>query len=373
MIDLLILIILCSMFAYVIQNRTARYHTAQEGIRRDRQSRVLYFCIFISFIMFAGLRSSYNDTVTYIQGFRILESSGIKISILLEPYGGFELYQQILKKYVSDDPQVFIFVSALVTNLLYLRFYTRHTKRYSGMIFLYSIGIYLEGMAAIKQTIAVGIGFYAIEAYLDKKYLKAIFLLLIAATFHPYIICLICIPFLRKHVWDRKTIFVIIICIVAFMNMDKVFELLNYIGKDYSGEIFDDYTINPIRVLVESVPVIISYIYRKEINASNRKLLILGINMRIVSFVFISMGLFANPIYFGRMSSYFTALSVIAIPEMLDIAWKKNRNGKIYLMGYYVFFFIYFLMDMTKIGSISIFYDRFNHVPFHSLFAGKGN
>lgn len=93
-----------------------------------------------------------------------------------------------------------------------------------------------------------------------------------------------------------------------------------------------------------------------------------AMNMRLVSFAFITMGLFVNPIYFGRMSSYFTGLSTIAIPEMLDLIWRKNRNGKIFIIGYYMFFFTYFVMDMTKIWSISIFYDQFNHVPISSLF-----
>ena len=94
--------------------------------------------------------------------------------------------------------------------------------------------------------------------------------------------------------------------------------------------------------------------------------------MRIISFVFIAMGLFVNPIYFGRMSSYFASLSAIAIPEMLNLVWKENRNGRVYIIGYYIFFFIYFVMDMTKIGSISLFYDQFNHAPISSLFTRKG-
>ena len=94
--------------------------------------------------------------------------------------------------------------------------------------------------------------------------------------------------------------------------------------------------------------------------------------MRIISLVFIAMGLFVNPIYYGRMSLYFTGLSAIAIPEMLNLIWKENRNGRVYILGYYIFFFIYFVMDMTKIGSISIFYDQFNHVAFSSLFTQRG-
>lgn len=372
MIDLLGLILLSTLFAYVVQSRTCMYNSAWAGMKKDLQSKVIYWGLLIAFIVFAGLRRSYNDTITYIQGFDLIDLGNIRLSTILEPYGGFKLYQQLIKNYISNNSQVFLFISAIVTTLLYFIFYTRHTNRYSGMIFLYSIGSYLESMAAIKQTIAIGISLYAIDAYLNKKYVKAILLLLVAMTFHPYIICLVCIPFLKRKIWDGKTILVIILCVIAFMNMDKVFAMFDVIGQDYSGEVFNDYTINPIRILVESVPVAISWVYRHKLNEKENKLLILGMNMRIISFVFIAMGLFVNPIYFGRMSSYFASLSAIAIPEMLNLVWKENRNGRVYIMGYYIFFFIYFVMDMTKIGSISLFYDQFNHAPISSLFTRKG-
>lgn len=368
MIDLLVLIMVCLLFAYVVQNRTRFYPSARLGIKDDMQSRVVYWGIIIAFILFAGLRTTYNDTSTYIQGFEFINVDEISLSMLLEPYGGFDLYQKIIKRYISENPQVFIFISAIITNVLFLVFYTRHTDRFCEMLLMYSIGIYIFSMAGLKQAIAIAISLYAIENYLKKNYIRAILFLFLAMTFHPYIICLVCIPFLKNKVWDGRTVFVIIVCVIAFMNLDVVFELLSAIGKDYSDETFNDYTINPIRVLVEAVPVVISLIYRKEINESTNRMFILGVNMMIISFVFISMGLFMNPIYFGRMSTYFTALSAIVIPEMLYTAWKYDRNRKAYTAAYYLFFFVYFLMDMTKIGTISVFLDRFNHVPISSLF-----
>lgn len=372
LIDLLVLIMLCTMFAYVVQSRTCCYTSTREGIKKDLQSRIVFWGILVAFILFAGLRSKYNDTSTYIIGFKMIDATNLDFSILLKEYGGFDLYQKIIKIYISTDPQVFIFITAIMTNILYLVFFTRHTSKFGEMIYLYAIGNYTFCMAGLKQAIAVGISLYAIENYLNGKYVRAIFLLFLAMTFHPYIVCLICVPFLKDKIWDGKTIIVIAVCILAFMNMEKVFELFSLIGKDYSNTDLDSYTINPLRALINAVPVGLSFFYRKKINKSADRILILGLNMRIISFVFIAMGLFVNPIYFGRMATYFTALSTVAIPKMLSIAWKKSRNKRVYTLGYYLFFFIYFLMDMTKIGSISIFTDQFNHVPLSSIFSGKG-
>lgn len=368
MIDLLGLIILCVIFAYIVQSRTCCYSSVREGVTVDIQSRVVCVCVLIAFILFAGLRSKYNDTSNYMQAFELIDTTDLNVSILLEPYGGFDMYQKLIKKYISENPQFLIFITAIITNVLYFRFYIRHTNKFCEMIFLYAIGNYVFSMAGLKQAVAVAISLYAIENYMDGKYIKMIILLFIAMTFHPYIICLICVPFLKKNIWDRKTIVVIVLCFFAFINLDKVFEIFSLIGKDYSNGVFNDYTINPIRVIIESIPIILSFYYRKRLNQSTNRMLILGINMKIISFIFIVMGLFANPIYFGRMSTYFTALSTIAIPEMLAIIWRESRNKKVYILGYYLFFFVYFLMDMTKIGTISIFTDQFYHVSFSELF-----
>ena len=368
MIDLLILILACVSMGYVVQSRTAQYNSARIGISHDLLSKLLYFAILLSFTLFAGLRSKYNDTGTYIYGYRLVNAEDLNLKVLTEAYGGFELYQRLIKRFISAKPQVFIFITAVFTTFMYLSFYSRHTRAFGGMIFFFAIGAFISSMAALKQSIAIAIGLYAINNYLNKKYVRSLLLLLLAMTFHPYIICLICVPMLKGRVWDGRTVLLIAICAAAFMNLDKMLEAIKVIGKDYSNEAFNDYTINPVRVLVEAIPIVLSIIYRKQINETKSTFLVLGINMRIISFAFVAMGLFANPIYFGRMSSYFSCLSAIAIPEMLTVCWGKKRIGKALILGYYVFFFLYFLMDMTKIGSISIFKDQFEHVKLSSLF-----
>lgn len=368
MIDLIVLIFACTLLAYFVETHAAEGRSIRAGISHSYVLRLLYFVIITAFALYAGLRSSYNDTTAYTHGFRILDAENLSLSEIFDSYGGFQVYQKLLKRHVSNDPQVFLFVTAWLTTLLYLPFIARHTRKFSASVFLFGIGIFISSMAGMKQTIAVGISLYAISSYFDKRYFRAIFLLWLASTFHPYIWCLLCVPLLTQKIWDGKTLLVILGCVVAFMNLDAVFSLLGMLGKDYSNNTFDDYTINPMRVVIELIPVVISLIYRETINARKRRYMILGINMRIISTVFVAMGLFMNPIYFGRMSSYFSAMSVIAIPEMLDTIWGKRSAGAVLTLGYYALFFVYFVLDMTKLGSIAITYDQFRHVSLLSIF-----
>lgn len=368
MLDYLALIGVCTVLAYVIQTRMTRYGSTILCIREDMQSKVVYFCIIISLIMFAGLRTSYNDTSTYMFGFQILSPESVSYGDIFSPYGGFDVYQKLIKQYIGDDPQIFIFVSSIVTTLLYVPFIARHTRRFGESVFLFLIGSYLFSMAGIKQSIAIGIALYAISSYIRKKYIRALFLLLLAMTFHPYIICLVCIVALMKQVWSVKCVLLIILFAVLFLNLDSLFGLLSAIGKDYSMEDMSNYTINPMRVVVQAAPIILSILSRHKLNQSKDPYVILGINMQVIGFAFIALGLFFNPIYLGRMSTYFDALSCIAIPQLLNLTFENYSRKKLWITAYYGFWGLYFLLDMTKLGSISILYDQFRHTSITELF-----
>lgn len=368
MIDLIVLIFACTFLAHLVESYAADGPSVRAGISHNYGLRFLYFVIITAFALYAGLRSRYNDTLTYMTSYRMLDASKLDLAGIFDSYGGFFLYERLLKRYIGTSPQAFIFITAWLTMLLYLPFIARHTENFTASVFLFGICLFNSCMAGMKQMIAVGISFYAINSYLDKKYLRAIFLLWLASTFHPYIWCLLCVPLLTKKVWDGKTLLVILFCIVAFMNLDAMLSLLGILGKDYSESNFDSHTINPMRVVVELIPVVLSLVYREKINEENSRYMTLGINMRIISTVFLAMGLFMNPIYFGRMSSYFSAMSVIAIPQMLNTIWGKRSDGALLQLAYYSLFFVYFLMDMTKLGSISITHDQFRHVSIFDVF-----
>lgn len=368
MIDLIVLIFACTLLAFFVEKHASEGRSIRASISNSYVLRILYFVIITAFALYAGLRCRYNDTMTYMTSYEMLDASKLDLAGIFDSYGGFFLYERLLKRYISTSPQAFIFITAWLTMLLYLPFIVRHTKNFTASVFLFGISLFTSCMAGMKQMIAVGISFYAISSYFDKKYLRAIILLWLASTFHPYIWCLLCLPLLTRKVWDGKTLLVILCCIVAFMNLDTMFSLLGILGKDYSSDNFDSHTINPMRVVVEMIPVVVSLVYREKINEEKSRYMILGINMRIISTVFLTMGLFMNPIYFGRMSTYFSAMSVIAIPQMLNTIWGKRSDGALMKLAYYSLFFVYFILDMTKLGSIDITYDQFHHVSIFDVF-----
>ena len=358
----------CLVLAYIIQSCTYNGETVRQTFRRDIFTRFLYYVLLAVMILFAGLRTTYNDTATYMQGFEMLETEKITFSMLFEPYGGFTVLQQYIKQHLGDDPQKLILVTSAIINILFMAFITRHSKNFTLSVFLYLIGNYMFSLGGIKQAIAMAISLIAIECMMKRKYIWAALFLLLAVTFHPYIICIAVLPFLRKKTWNLQTFLVILIVIILVANIDNLLDIIARYGKEYSMDELTNNTINPLRVAIEAIPIVIIMVFRNSYNLQEDEWLNLGLNMMTISFLFIAIGLFYNPIYFGRIGSYFGVISMVITPIMLDIAGGSARGGKLFKLAYYLLFTLYFLLDLTKLGTIGLSTDLFNHISFFSLF-----
>lgn len=363
MIDLFVMIVICFFLANQIEIKCRSYENVQEGIKRNKIVCILYIILILMVALFSGFRTTYNDTETYMQMYKVLDIKQVNLFSIFEPYGGFLIFQTILKKFVSENPQTLILISSLIVNITFFHFYAKYSKYFGVTIFSYLIlGTYIFSMAGIKQIMAMSISLFAIDNLLKKKYLKFFIWLLVAATFHPYIICLAVIPFFREGIWNKKIVITILIVIFLAANLEVLLNFAGMIGKDYTIEEMTDYTVNPIRVLIEIIPVIFSLLYRAKINKQKNELLNLSINMMIINAFMISLGLFFNPIYFARIGTYFSVLNAITIPTMLTLIYRKNEHYRMNIFVYYVFYCVYFILDLTKLGRISITYDLFNHI-----------
>lgn len=363
MINLFVLIILCFLLAVQIESLSKDYNTVWEASKSNFVIKILYIVLLLAMILFSGLRTSYNDTSTYIYGYTLIEPSNINLLTLTEPYGGFYFFEGILKKYISSEPQALIMASSIIVNLLYVWFFTKHSKCFGLTILSYFIlGPYVFSMAGIKQILAMSISLIAIDNMLKKKYGRFVLWMFLAMTFHPYIICLLILPWLTDGIWNKKTLVIILVMVLCVSNLDLIIRLASYIGKDYTIDSMTRSTINPARVIIEMVPVLLAFVGRNKIRRCNDKFLNLGINMVILTGVMIFAGLFMSPIYCGRIATYFSLIVAIIVPWMLNIIYQNHEHRRQNIMIYYAFFIAYFVLDLTKLGRISIFTDLFKHI-----------
>ena len=363
MINLFVLIIFCFIIANQIEVLSRGASSVWEAAKKNLIIKLLFIVLVLIMILFSGLRTSYNDTSAYFHGYTMIDASNLKLLTLTEPYGGFYLFEGMLKKYISAEPQTLIMASSIIVNVLYVWFFAKHSKCFGLTVLSYFIlGPYVFSMAGIKQILAMSISLLAIDNMLRKRYRRFVLWMLLAMTFHPYIICLIILPLLTDGIWNMKTVVIILVMVFCVSNLDFIIRLASYIGKDYSLDEMTGSTINPIRVIVEMIPVFFAFVSRNKIRRVNDNFLNLGINMMVLNGFMIFAGLFMSPIYCGRIATYFSSFVAITIPWMLDVIYKKNENRRANIMIYYAFFIVYFILDMTKLGRISIFTDLFRHI-----------
>ncbi len=370
MLKLLSLIVLCTLVSAIIDIANTRRNDVRLTIKQDVVSKIIYYAILISLILFSGMRTTYNDTTAYTHAFTMTDVSNISLSTLFEGYGGFTLLQQLIYKYISVDPQMLLLLVSVILNVLFLSFIRTHCEFFSESLFLYFIGTYVFTMAGMKQAIAMAISLVAIEKLINRKYIGFVFFILIAMLFHPYIVVLLVLPFISRRVWDRNVVFVLLLGIIAALNLDNVLEFAGLIGKDYDIEGFNNYTINPFRVVIEAIPIFVYALSLRRIRMNNNNQYVtLGINMSLIRFVLIFLGLFWNPIYFARIGTYFSVLDMIVMPMVLNKTELRNEKfGSVVKYAYYLVMTVYFLLDITKLGTISITKDIFGHISFSELF-----
>lgn len=370
MIKLIVLIVLCTLFSAIIDISNKSRNSVKLTIKHDFISKVAYFAVLISVILFSAMRTKYNDTTAYTYAFTMTDISTISLNTLTEGYGGFTLLQQLIYKYISIDPQMLLLVVSVIVNVLFFSFIRKHCDYFSESLFLYFIGNYLFSMAGMKQAIAMAISLVAMEKLINRKYIGFVFFILIAMLFHPYIVVLLVLPFISRRVWDRNVIFVLLLGIIVALNLDNVLEFAGLIGKDYEIEELESYTINPLRVVIEAIPIFVYALSLRKIRMNNNnEYVTLGINMSLIRFVLIFLGLFWNPIYFSRIGTYFSVLDMIVMPMVLNKPELRNEKlGSIVKCVYYPIMTVYFLLDITKLGAISITKDVFGHISFSDLF-----
>lgn len=359
---ILILILLTVSFLSIFINNNYQVVSSSkiQYNERTKKSKVeKYFLLFIIILIlsvFAGLRTNYNDTATYINSFRfgIPDSlTTIKhIDYSLGAYPGFMIYQIFIKSLFGNNPQIFILISSIIYIILFVSFYNKYSYKISLSIYLFiTSGIYIFGMAAIKQILAMSIGALAIGYLLENNRLKFIITIFIAATFHPYVLMYLILPFFMKKPWSKQILLLLIIFIGSLFFFEKYLSTLigftGYFGKSYELEYFLQASgTNKIRILVLAVTPFLSWIFRKQIHKENNKLLNVSVNASIMNFILIIPGSIGAANTFGRLSFYFLPFSILALTWILyNFKTNNNRSRRNMILLCIIFYFIFFIYE----------------------------
>lgn len=243
------------------------------GKKEYRWRPVWAVVTFLPLIIWCGYRENIGDTWAYKKSFSEMPVSlGGMASYMatVKKDKGFYFVSAVIKCIVGNHVNIYFIVLAAIQAGVLIYVYRKYSSRYLVSFFLFIASTdYISWMFnGIRQFLAVTITFIGIKFILDKKYAKAIILILIASLMHQS--ALLVIPFIfiaQGKAWNKKTLLfmVAVIAIVAgigqFTNvLDSMLAETQYKNVVSDWQSWNDNGTNALRVLVYAVPSVLSLI-----------------------------------------------------------------------------------------------------------------
>lgn len=312
------------------------------------RERFFYFIMALAMAVFVGLRTSGNDTGTYIDLYERIQLEGSVFSGIdwfkLAGAPGLHLLQNILKS-LGASSQDYLMLCALFTVLVYLWFIRKYsTDIWLSIYYFITMGVYTFAMAAIKQTMCVAFLLLATDCAIEKKWGRYLIWMLVAELFHPYAFVYFIIPFLFFRPWSGATVFLIFGTIIVSFSLSRfmggIMSLTESLGANYSENEFIGAGINIFRVLVVWVPVVLSFWGRNYFRKSEDRATNLVINASMINALIMFIGLFGTANYFARLANYFLIFQTLSLPWLFRIFEEKSK--KIVIMLSVIAFAVYF-------------------------------
>ena len=153
----------------------------------------------VPLIWMCSQRGGIMDTGVYLEGFKDMPGvfSGIASYMgTVKKDKGFYFLSAVIKCIVGNNSVVYLFIIAVLQAGMLFYVYRKYSSRYLVSFFLFLASTdYISWMFnGMRQFLAVTITFIGIKFILDKKYVKAIILILIASLMHQS--ALLMIPFI---------------------------------------------------------------------------------------------------------------------------------------------------------------------------------
>lgn len=356
-----------------------RFSTKKENLSGYvYKEKTLWLIPIIVMAVFAGLRTNYNDTTAYTYSYENFVKSNFDFSGINWTFGdnfGYSILLIILKS-LGFSTNGYLMAFAIITYGIYIWFIHKYSTDFLMSMFLFICLVFTFPLAAIKQCIAVAFCLLAVDKAINKKWFWFVFWIFIAETFHAYSFMYLIVPLLFFVPWqNNKTVmWIVIFFLIGILlrpMMDTVLSITDALGEEYTAESFNEGGVNPFRLLVCLVPLVLSFILRKQINDPYNEVNRaegLCMNLAFLNGEIMFVALFGTANYFARLANYFYIFPVIALPRLFNMVNPKWRFPlKIVAVCCYMFFMWYSLMYQmySGFGSFDEQYKRILLSEFH--------
>ena len=351
----LVWLVLCVAFA------TAVNSVHQINVLGKKELRHYWWyalIVILPLIYFAGVRDlSFGDSYVYSESYVALPNNLSELIPYLSDISkdkGFYFLSGIIKILFGSNTTVYFWVLAAIQGLIIAWLYRKYSTSYVTSIFLFiASSDYLSWMQnGIRQFTAVTIILAATTLMLRKKYIPLILVILIASTVHQSALLMLPIVFIAQgKAWNKKTIMALIAMLLAIAFVDQFTGILDTMLADTQyGNVVSDWQswnddgTNPLRVLVYSVPTILSLIGIRYIRNADDPVINLCCNMSVITTALYCLSIFTSGVFLGRLPIYTSLYSVgILLPwEVNNLFTEKSAKlVKVVMILAYIAFYYY--------------------------------
>lgn len=300
---------------------------------------------------------SFGDSDAYMRMFNSLPDTLSELPSYVaevEKDRGFSVLSILIKCVVGERYKLYFAALALIQGLSVALVFRKYSTNFVTALFLFvATTDYLSWMHnGVRQFTAVALIFAATELMLKKHYARLIAVILLASTIHGAALLMIPIVFIvQGRAWNSKTILAIIAFIVAIVFVGNFTTLLDTLLTDtqYTNVVSDwqasnDNGTNPVRVLVYSIPTILSIIGLKFIKIERNPVIDLACNMGVLSTMLYCLSAVTSGIFIGRLPIFCSMYATgILLPWELDSIFKEqsSRVLKIGMTACFLAFYYY--------------------------------
>lgn len=307
------------------------------------------------FVIWAGWRiNGFGDTGVYRSAFNSMPiglGSMFEFVTQRNKDRGFVIFEYLFKTLISRSDIAFFFIIALMQMFCIARIYRKYSQNYWLSIFFFVASTdYLSWMFnGMRQFLAAAIIFTCIPLIIKKRYFLMCLVVLFASQIH--LTSIIFLPFIfviNGRAWNIRTFLFILGIVFSVYFLDRVTGFITDAMEDtaYSGDIaifLNDDGTHILRVLFYSIPAIMSWVFRKPIEADNDPLVNICVNMSIVAAGIYVFSFFTSGVLIGRLPIYFSLANYVLIPWLIARFFEPVSASvvSVVFVGVYSVFFYY--------------------------------
>ena len=254
---------------------------------------------------------------------------------------------------LGNNDVIYFLIIAVIQGLILIYIYRKYSTDYLLSVFLFIASTdYISWMFnGMRQFLAVTIIFAATTLMLERKWIPTIIVIILASTMHQSALLMLPVVVIAHgKAWNKKSILFLILTLIAVFFVNQFTEILDVVMQEtqYASMVSDwtawgDDGTNVLRVLVYSVPTILSFLGLKQIRYENDSVINFCTNMSIVSTGLYIVSMFTSGIFMGRLPIYASLYNYILLPWEIDHLFKKQSSKLMHMLAItaYIVFYCY--------------------------------